>query len=427
MTLNMLPVLDGRRPSVYVPKSKKHVDKLNSLDGFYIGERFKFKHNIGAGTFGLIYLVEDIYNGNEFAAKITLTNPPILRPKDIKGTKRLIKNQLFEYFNTRENVDGMYLNLEYVVSEGVNVPFLKETALHLKVHSHPNIITIHNVINIDNFAIVTIMDYYEQGDLFENIINKSIFTYLPYCQDKQLLMKNTLLQLIDAITYCRDKGIYHCDLKPENIMVRYNRGFRRTTTNIINYNEIKIVLIDFGLAMDSDLISCDACRGSSFYMAPERIVNYTTNLLIKSMIDLGQYQTATYEEGRSMKYFPTLAGDIWSIGVLCLNIVCSRNPWPVASMAENADNKIFRSYILGDHCVLRSILPISNSLSHILNCVFRLNPNDRISLSRFAQELVACNFFSDEPVVQQLQTPNESDEEYDSSEKCSYLKELRHS
>ena len=56
------------------------------------------------------------------------------------------------------------------------IALLAEISLHLKVHQHPNIATIHQVLNIEDFAIIILMDHFEQGDLFTNIIDRQIFT-----------------------------------------------------------------------------------------------------------------------------------------------------------------------------------------------------------------------------------------------------------
>lgn len=405
------------------------------LDGFTINSNLKFIKKIGAGTYGLIYLVEDLTNGKQFAAKIILKNPPVKSNSasiDVNENKRYIQQKIFEYFNNNHGCGyATSLNLKFIEQEGGHCPFLREIALHLKVHNHPNVITIHQVLNLDNMAIVILMDYFEQGDLFHNIIDKQIFSHPSSDADRQLLMKNCMLQLIDAIDYCSTQSIYHCDLKPENIMINYNPNYKRTShSNIIDYNELHIVLIDFGLAMSSNLICCNACRGSSFYMAPERIVNFNTNSLIKSMIDMNQYQTIDSPSESSSKYFPTLAGDIWSLGVLFINITCSRNPWPIANI--NDDNQVFSNYIFHNKKILSSILPISNQFNSLLDKVFALNPNDRLSLHALHNYVKDCDFFNNSLSTKleaekasfngQLYTPpeteNETEYENYSKESC---------
>lgn len=444
MTLDILPMFDNYYQQPYqlphTPPQDHHdmfhpAQKPNpneALNGYMLNHELQFVKKIGAGTYGLIYLVENIYTKKQFAAKMVLKQsvskqtPNTSNTKDSSYNKKFIQSQFYHYFLNNPVPNAQSLNLDYIRSQGHSCPFLTEISLQLKVHNHPNIMTIHQVFNLEDFAMVIIMDYYEQGDLFGNIIDNQIFANHKY--DKQLLMKNAMLQLIDGLEYCAQNGIYHCDLKPENIMVRYNPNYKRShnNNNIIDYNELHLVLIDFGLAMDSNLICCNACRGSSFYMAPERTTNYNTHRLVNRMIDMTQFETipmnGTTVTASNCKYLPTLPGDVWSLGVLFINITCSRNPWPIASFNEssNNDNDVFRNYMLnGNKNILSRILPISAQFNRLLDKIFRLNPNDRIDLHTLYKEIIRCDFFKDDhhhkskshqqpSTNQQLYTPPET-------------------
>jgi len=78
------------------------------------------------------------------------------------------------------------------------------------------------------------------------------------------LMLGCLLQILEGLAYAHRQGIIHCDVKPENILVRLEpQGWRACLT-------------DFGIAqshLGSDIIGCIPeleCGGSPAYMAPER-------------------------------------------------------------------------------------------------------------------------------------------------------------
>ncbi|ODV79488.1 kinase-like protein, partial [Suhomyces tanzawaensis NRRL Y-17324] len=378
-----------------------------NLEGFAING-LKFIKKVGAGTYGLIYTVEDS-NGAQFAAKMVLK---YTLGSNVAENKRYIERSLHRYFEEYPNGSVDEINLAMIARDGVHCPFLKEIALHLRAHQHPNVMTIHKVLNLGDLAIMTVMDYFEQGDLFTNIIDNQLFQKCPP-QNQQLLMKNAMLQLIEAIQYLHENNIYHCDLKPENIMIHYSPDYVRPSAgtispssssstlelapSIIDFNEIHLVLIDFGLAMEDDLICCNACRGSSFYMAPERVVNFNTNNHIQNIINLTQYVELPSTSKTCSLYFPTLAGDIWSLGVLFINIACSRNPWPIASIADKSDvnNDVFKTYIFHNRNILRSILPISGQFNKLLDRVFQLSPNDRIPLKVLYDNIAVCDFFQD--------------------------------
>lgn len=415
MTLEILPLLESASSNSHLQHSvgllpSEVLPPVNQdLTGLFLTESLRFEQKIGAGTYGLIYHIKDVVSNKSYAAKMVLKEPmPRLGTgSHLEGNKKFIEHQFYEYF-THKHTDISRVSLEEIKERGAACPFLREIALHLRVHDHPNIVTIHGVLNLGSIGVLTLMDFFEQGDLFYNIIERKVLSRPPFYQDKQKLMKNAILQLIEAVDYCSKKGIYHCDLKPENVMVKYNRLYRRKSgSEIVDHNEIQLVLIDFGLSMSTDLICCNVCRGSSFYMAPERITNYNTNEIARSLIKLDEYR-ASSKIGEKEVYFPTLAGDIWSVGVLCLNITCSRNPWPSAAISHsNGENDVFRHYIFKNRRVLRNILPISLEFNCVLDRIFQLSPHDRISLSNLAAEIKQCDFFFDNQ--RQLPTPNESD------------------
>lgn len=381
-TMTYLPIFDSPQPT---KRQKSNVNM--SLDGYMFNKELRFVRKIGAGTYGLIYLVENIYTKQQFAAKMVLKQQPMKLGSS--SNKQLIQQQFSQYFHNHVIPKPTSIDFDYIKGQGHDCQFLTEIALHLKVHDHPNIATIHEVFELEGFAIVILLDYYDQGDLFTNIIDLQIFQQRRSDKQKQLLMKNAMLQLCAAVEYCHQKSVYHCDLKPENIMVKYNKEYKRRDSGVIDYDEIQLVLIDFGLAIDSSFIKCNACRGSSFYMAPERVTNYKSSKLIRGLVDINQFPTDAGE-----MYLPTLAGDIWSLGVLFINITCSRNPWPIAAFNENSE--VFTNYILNrNKSILTSILPISNQFNDLLNSIFKLNPNERVTLKKLQQQIITCDFFND--------------------------------
>jgi serine/threonine protein kinase len=123
---------------------------------------------------------------------------------------------------------------------------IREMALHRMVSSHPNIVTIHEVVEDDQFVYV-VMDFCPGGDLFEAIIEQDVF----YCRDD--LIKSVFVQIVDAVHSCHERGIAHRDLKPENILC--------------NEDYSRVYLADFGLS-SRDFYSEEFCCGSSFYMSP---------------------------------------------------------------------------------------------------------------------------------------------------------------
>lgn len=98
-----------------------------------------------------------------------------------------------------------------------------------------------------------------------------------------------MLAIAQAICYCHDRGVLHCDLKPENIMVT-------------NQGQVKI--LDFGLAreeMGHQLTPLDSLVGTPCYLAPERFSRVTRK--------------------------PTPAVDQYALGVLFFEMLAGRPPF----------------------------------------------------------------------------------------------------
>ena len=91
------------------------------------------------------------------------------------------------------------------------------------------------------------MDFCPDGDLFSQILHQR--RYLGH----DGLIKHVFLQLLDAVGYCHSLGIYHRDLKPDNVLC-FNGGLR-------------LALTDFGLAT-TDRMSDEFRSGSVYHMSP---------------------------------------------------------------------------------------------------------------------------------------------------------------
>ncbi|OQR91923.1 calcium/calmodulin dependent protein kinase [Achlya hypogyna] len=137
----------------------------------------------------------------------------------------------------------------------------------LKQLQHPHVIRCHDFfLEASSGYIVT--DLMEGGDLFDRIVEKTVYT--------ELEAKNVVQALLEAIAYCHDMHIVHRDLKPENILLS-------------SRDEAAVIKIaDFGLAKD-DAYLTTMC-GSPAYVAPEVLVA----------------TKAPYDK----------AVDVWSIGVI---------------------------------------------------------------------------------------------------------------
>lgn len=92
--------------------------------------------------------------------------------------------------------------------------------------------------------------------------------------------------------------------------------------------------------------------------------------------------------------------DIWSLGVILVNLACGRNPWKKACTSDPT----FRAFTQ-DPKFLTSILPISAELEMILRVVFNLDPERRVSLAGLRRMIENCQRFTAGPGPRSPVTP----------------------
>lgn len=98
-------------------------------------------------------------------------------------------------------------------------------------------------------------------------------------------------------------------------------------------------------------------------------------------------------------YYDTYANDVWSLGIILVNLVSGRNPWKQANMKDSA----FTAYVKHPHRFFRTILPgISKSLERILVRIFCLDPSKRITLPELKTMILGCRSFTFQPSTESV-------------------------
>ena len=241
---------------------------------------------LGEGSFGEIWLVRHKLLGKEFALKIIEKSP--------------------------------YSNVNQIINE-INI---------LKTLDHPNILKILEFhLENDKFYIVT--DYCPEGELFNEIEKKRIFT------EKETSF--IIYQILQAVRYCHKMRIVHRDIKPENIMI-----LDRESNGLLH-----VKLIDFGTAkLFAEGKKQKAIVGSSYYIAPE---------VIKGKYD---------EEC-----------DLWSIGVIMYIMLVGAPPFN----GEEEDD-ILRSVTSGKYdTTCTAYTSLSDNAKNLMTRLLTYNPAQRIT------------------------------------------------
>ncbi|KAK3705472.1 Serine/threonine protein kinase [Vermiconidia calcicola] len=217
----------------------------------------------------------------------------------------------------------------------------REIWLHYRASRHSNVVSMEKILDTPECTFV-VLEYCAEGDLFSRITEDGDFI------GRDHKAKVVFLQILDAVRHCHAEGIYHRDLKPENILVKDN-GWT-------------VKLADFGLATEERITSDFRC-GSTFYMSPE----------------------CQQSNPKPFACYASEPNDIWSLGVILVNLICGRNPWKRAAMEDST----FRAF-MRDRNFLQSILPISDGLNRILQRIFEVDPRHRIGLQELRQAVLAC-------------------------------------
>ncbi|RDB30660.1 Negative regulator of sexual conjugation and meiosis [Hypsizygus marmoreus] len=228
---------------------------------------------------------------------------------------------------------------------------IREIALHQIASSHPGVVTLHRVVE-DYSRTYIIMDYAPDHDLFTQILHSC-----RYLGDDALI-KHVFLQLLDAVEYCHSLGIYHRDLKPENILC-FDDGLR-------------VAITDFGLAT-TDKVSEEFRTGSVFHMSPE--------------CQGGEFAPTG-------NYSP-MFNDIWSLGIILLNLATGRNPWKSAT----PDDQTFCAYLRDPLNFLPTVLPISPEVNDILTRMLEVDWRERMTLRELRHAIEEVETFYSDGVI----------------------------
>ncbi|GAN08678.1 protein kinase [Mucor ambiguus] len=241
----------------------------------------------------------------------------------------------------------------------------KESDIHAYLSGHPNILKFEKVVQ-ENHKTFMVIEYTAEGDLFA-AITKNKYNIVG----NNDAIRHIFLQIIDAVHFCHQNNIAHRDLKPENIMLG---------------PQLQVKLADFGLATLNSVSNEFGC-GSTFYFSPE------------CQGATAAQPTYTNPE-QPLKGYSTQKNDIWSLGVILINLTAGRNPWKQATVK----NSTFAAYVRNPRHFFRTILPcISEELERILLRIFCLNPARRISLPELRLYIQKCqSFVQPQTIVQHM-------------------------
>ena len=171
----------------------------------------------------------------------------------------------------------------------------KEAEICLKLN-HKNIIKYYEIY--EDIKYINIVMEQGQTDLFEFLI-KSPLGYFP-----DEIAVDFLIQIFSAIDYLHSINIVHCDIKPENFVLK------------INKTKTELKLVDFGniRRKPKDKERLNNFSGTREYMAPEALENYGFNEKV----------------------------DEWAAGVIMYNMLTGADPFSSDNDSDYKDNIRFK-------------------------------------------------------------------------------------
>ncbi|KAH1240700.1 CBL-interacting serine/threonine-protein kinase 9 [Glycine max] len=184
--------------------------------------KYELGKTIGEGSFAKVKFAKNVENGNHVAIKI-LDRNHVLRHKMMEQAQTV----LFE---------------------------LKKEISAMKMINHPNVVKIYEVM-ASKTKIYIVLELVNGGELFDKIAK--------YGKLKEDEARSYFHQLINAVDYCHSRGVYHRDLKEDELLrtacgtpnyvapeVLNDRGYVGSTSDIWSCGVILFVLMAGYLPFD---------------------------------------------------------------------------------------------------------------------------------------------------------------------------------
>jgi eukaryotic-like serine/threonine-protein kinase len=183
--------------------------------------------------------------------------------------------------------------------------FLREVRAAAAV-VHPNVVKVHDVIELPDSALVMVMDLLT-GETLGAVLRR----------EKRLSLETAaaiLLQVVSALAVAHAGGIVHRDLKPENVFIE--RDGDRISVKVLDFGVAKLTASD-GLAAETQaLTGTGSLIGTPYYMSPEQVLS-------EKDVDA--------------------RADVWSLGIVLYECLTGVRP----TEDENV-GRVFKRIILGD-------------------------------------------------------------------------------
>ncbi|KAL3535084.1 hypothetical protein ACH5RR_003545 [Cinchona calisaya] len=249
--------------------------------------KYELGRLLGHGTFAKVYMARNLQTGKSVAMKVV-------------GKEKVMRVGMMEQIKREISV--------------------------MKMVRHPNIVDLREVM-ASKTKIYFAMELIRGGELFAKIAKGRV---------REDVARNYFQQLISAIDFCHSRGVYHRDLKLENLLLDEDGNLKVT---------------DFGLSAFTDHLRQDGLLhttcGTPAYVAPEVI---------------------------GKKGYDGAKADIWSCGVILFVLLAGYLPFQDDNLVS-----MYRKIYRGD---FKCPPGLSSEARKLVTKMLDPNPSTRISIAK---------------------------------------------
>jgi serine/threonine protein kinase len=254
-----------------------------------------------------------------------------------------------------------YVAIKVLSKTGLNNEELDLQQLEIDIQAslkHPYLLGLERVIHEKNH-IFMVMELCDQGDLFDFVMQDQRVNKVR----DESLVKSVFLQILDAVEHMHAQGIYHRDIKLENVLLK-------SDNEDDDASSFTCKVADFGLAT-RERYSLEFGCGSTTYLAPEHFDDDPISTTTTSSDGLVPYDAA--------------ASDVWSVGILLLAFLFGRNPWQEATCMDPS----FMEFKRNPSILKTQLFPaLSSSCAHFLEKVLTIDGGHRPSIDQVKEQFL---------------------------------------